>query len=558
MAKYRSHGSALAKRFERSTSLIYGVSQDGTIEFANPACEAWVGVEPGSLFGCRLQYSSLDSPNEAPSSARWNVLAPPPDVFTDRESADPIRFLLCGHPVGDLLTLRYRWAVAFPMVESESDEPVVLIISQPNDLPDKPIDSPAQSPAHQLHLALMEIRQQSQLAHRLDSLVGVSPFSARLRRQATLAANSEIDVFICGPSGSGKEHLARTIHANGRQAMFGDVFPIRGTMADVALIQSIVAEIKKRKQLSQRQKESAPASINLASADLLLIIDVDQLSEAAQLELYKLLTSGVSLCRVISTGQRSLVQLAAEGAFHCELANYLSAMTISLIPLWQRVEDVPMMAQAMLERANRKTKPAGFDAAALQLFTEYRWPGNLDQLADVVSQAGEQAIDRKLNPDDLPQKFHDSLNAQRMAPAAESTIDLDQFLASIEQELVLRAIGQAKGNKSKAAILLGLSRAKLLRRIEALGLDQVIEQLLPYESEPLNSGNMEQETKMESRSVASRSQRKTSRLRDKLTKKFPVEEISLESDRDSKRPTAEDDDWNDEGWITPDAFEEIE
>lgn len=562
MAKYRSSGSALAKRFERSNALIYGISQDGTIEFANPACEAWVGVEPGALFGCRVEYRSEVSSHDSPDSGRLNVLAPPPDVFADRESVEPIRFLLYNPSDGDSSSLRYRWAVAFPMVEGELDEPAVLVISQPADLPDKPIDSQNQSLAHQLHIALMEMRRHSQLAHRLDSLIGVSPFSVRLRRQAALAASSEIDVFICGPPGSGKEHLARTIFANGSQAMQGDVFPIQGTLADVALIRSMFAELKKRKQSNQRKKDSGQQNPNLAASDLLLILNGDQLTAEAQSELHHMLTSEVSLCRVITTGQRTLLQLASDGEFHVELANYLSAVTIPLIPLWQRIEDVPLIAQAMLERANRKTRPAGFDAAAIQLITEYRWPGNLDQLAEVVSQAGEQAIDRKLNPEDLPKKFHDGLSAQRMAPVTEPAIVLDEYLASIEHELVLRAIGQAKGNKSKAATLLGLSRAKLLRRIEALGLDQVIEGFFPSESDNSNSEDTDQKSTAESKSKASdlvgRSPRRSSRLRDKLNQKFPVEDTALESRRDPLQPKDGDQAWNDGDWITPDAFEEIE
>jgi DNA-binding NtrC family response regulator len=286
------------------------------------------------------------------------------------------------------------------------------------------------------------------------------------------------------------------------------------------------------------------------------LLNVDRLQPAAQVELCRQLAAGSPVEYVIATGERALSALLDGGEFHQELAGRLATMAIELVPLWQRAEDIPVLAQRMLERAHRKKPVAGFDAATLQLLTEYRWPGNLNQLQELVSQAGEHVQERLLTPEDLPKKFHDCLIAQRLAPSAERSIDLEKFLQSIERELILRAIGQAKGNKSQAAFLLGLSRAKLLRRIETLELFQEVERCFPGADSSMTENAAQHEaSRVESKSASRTDGR--SRLRDKLLKSPQPEELASKPDSlERENRNANDDE--DRDWVTPDAFEEIE
>jgi DNA-binding NtrC family response regulator len=105
------------------------------------------------------------------------------------------------------------------------------------------------------------------------------------------------------------------------------------------------------------------------------------------------------------------------------------------------------------------------------LLTEYLWPGNLDQLSELIRQAATEAKTSLLVPADLPKKFHDSLSAQRIGQPAETMVHLDSYLESVERELITRAIQQSKGNKTKAAKLLSINRAKLLRRLNYFQLE---------------------------------------------------------------------------------------
>ncbi len=139
----------------------------------------------------------------------------------------------------------------------------------------------------------------------------------------------------------------------------------------------------------------------------------------------------------------------------------------------RRAEDIPLLAQAILERCNpgRTHQVEGVDQAAAQLLIEFQWPGNLDQLNEVISSACQTTHRNLITPADLPKKFHDCIKAQRIGSLAETEIDLEQYLQQIERELLTRALQQAKGNKTRAAQLLGISRAKFLRRLQFFGIE---------------------------------------------------------------------------------------
>jgi DNA-binding NtrC family response regulator len=142
--------------------------------------------------------------------------------------------------------------------------------------------------------------------------------------------------------------------------------------------------------------------------------------------------------------------------------------------LAQRREDLPMLAQLFVEEANvRSTKQvAGFSSEAMDRLDAYPWPGNIDELAQMVAQAHERAEGPQITPGDLPERIHLAAAAAAHPRRPEETIVLDEFLGRVERELIRRALARAKGNKTKAAKLLGMTRPRLYRRLVQLGLEQ--------------------------------------------------------------------------------------
>jgi DNA-binding NtrC family response regulator len=136
--------------------------------------------------------------------------------------------------------------------------------------------------------------------------------------------------------------------------------------------------------------------------------------------------------------------------------------------------DLPQLAQLLLEDLNALggKQVAGFEPEALDALAAYSWPGEVDELAETIRHAHDRTENARITADDLPPQLHQSLRATSSPRRAEQPIDLADVLRSVESELIDRAMLRAKGNKAKAARMLGIARARLLRRIEQLGLTQ--------------------------------------------------------------------------------------
>jgi len=143
---------------------------------------------------------------------------------------------------------------------------------------------------------------------------------------------------------------------------------------------------------------------------------------------------------------------------------------IELLPLKQRLEDLPALAQLFLEKLNAQgeLQRSGFSDDVLDRLASYPWPNNVDELFAVVKQAHGASEDPLIQLRDLPPQLHWAAQVAARPPREKTTIDLDQFLAEIEEELIHRAVAQSRGNKAQAARSLGISRARLHRRLQQL------------------------------------------------------------------------------------------
>ena len=139
-----------------------------------------------------------------------------------------------------------------------------------------------------------------------------------------------------------------------------------------------------------------------------------------------------------------------------------------------RLADLPLLAQMFAEEQNRQgTKQlAGLAPEALDRLALYPWPGSVEELAEVIAVAHKMAEGPRITAADLPTKIQYSLDAAARPRRAEETIVLEHFLGQIEEELIRRAMARAKGNKTKAASLLGMTRPRLYRRLVQLGLEE--------------------------------------------------------------------------------------
>jgi DNA-binding NtrC family response regulator len=174
----------------------------------------------------------------------------------------------------------------------------------------------------------------------------------------------------------------------------------------------------------------------------------------------------------LATARRNLFELVAEGGFRHELACALGVLVIELPALSARRGDIPLVAQALVEDINAQgnQQRGGFTPEAVDLLVAYDWPENVDELYGVVRQAHLRATGPLIAPADLPRKLHLAIDATAHPSSQDESLVLPEFLAGIEREMMQRALKRTRGNKTKAAQLLGMNRARLLRRLTQLGI----------------------------------------------------------------------------------------
>ena len=154
------------------------------------------------------------------------------------------------------------------------------------------------------------------------------------------------------------------------------------------------------------------------------------------------------------------------------LAQRLSTLHVELPSLADRLDDLPAMAHGVLEECNAELRSprAGLARDALERLVHYRWPGETEELDRVVRAACETASGPLVEPDDLPLELRQHRDALLHPRPSADPIQLEELLAAAEREYLERALTETRGNKTEAARLLGLTRPRLYRRMEALGL----------------------------------------------------------------------------------------
>jgi DNA-binding NtrC family response regulator len=309
--------------------------------------------------------------------------------------------------------------------------------------------------SQQLHEQLLRFRQQTALRHKSGRMAGVTPAIRRALAQAAVAAATRASVLLIGPRGAGRRHLAEAIHYQGPADSRGMLLPLECGLLDVELIQETLRSAATRRE-----------------GGTLLLCDADQLSAESQAALAAALQTASFRLRVISTAAAPLLDLPSRGIFREDLAAILSTITIELPPLAKRRDDLPLLAQAILEEQNARggRQLSGFKPEALDRLCAYSWPGNVDELVQVIAESHARASGALIARDDLPERLRLAAEAAARPRRQEEPIVLDEFVARIERELIRRALARAKGNKAKAAKLLGLNRPRLYRRMVQLGL----------------------------------------------------------------------------------------
>jgi Nif-specific regulatory protein len=293
-------------------------------------------------------------------------------------------------------------------------------------------------------------------------------------------AKTETTVLLTGESGTGKEVIARFVHHASRRGQ-GPFIAINCAALPDQLLES---ELFGHERGAFTGAVSAkPGRIEQANGGVLFLDEVGEMAPIVQAKLLRVLEEREFMrlgstrvlradIRVIAATNRDLHAAMRRGEFREDLYYRLGVFEIALPPLRDRLEDVLELADSFLEQIGETVgKPAaGIARDAKDQLLGYAWPGNVRELRNAIERAVILADGGFIRSEHLP------VTAPRPAPTAgdsgaASTLPAGGVnLDAIERSLVVKALTQARHNKTRAAKLLGLTRAQLYSRIEKYGL----------------------------------------------------------------------------------------
>jgi transcriptional regulator with GAF, ATPase, and Fis domain len=316
-------------------------------------------------------------------------------------------------------------------------------------------------------------------------VVGRSPKMRAVFDYVRVVADSDSSILITGETGTGKELIANLIHqASHRRSR--PFVPVSCAIFAETLIESELFG-HERGAFTGAIKDR-PGRFEMAEGGTLFLDDVDDVRLSVQVKLLRVLQNRVIErvggtralpvdVRTVTGTKRDLKQLVAEGKFREDLYYRLNVIPITLPPLRERREDIPLLADHFLRRFSqrRDQPPRPLSPGVLQAFMRYPWPGNVRELENACERIAQTCTCDTVRVGCLPVSVLFHRNADASEPVGEthahpSSVSLEERLRDVEQGLITWALRLAGGNKSKAAELLQIKRSTLGDRIRKLGL----------------------------------------------------------------------------------------
>jgi two-component system, NtrC family, response regulator HupR/HoxA len=315
-------------------------------------------------------------------------------------------------------------------------------------------------------------RQQVRARQGFDTLTRAadSPLNA-ICDLARRIAGYNLSVLINGESGTGKELLARAIHYDSPRADGAFVVENCGALPDTLLEAELFGH---KKGAFTGAHEDRIGLFQQAHGGTLFLDEIGDTSQAMQVKLLRALQEGevrpvgsarpVTVdVRIIAATHRDLEAEVAAGRFREDLYYRIAGVTLTMPPLRERPQDLPPIVQHLLQ----KSAPAGrrFSPAAMQRLAKHRWPGNVRELQNEVLRALALSEEAEIGPEWLSIRVGGT-SAPPEAPGGTLKERLEQLEATLVREALLRH----RGNKTRVAEELGLTRVGLRMKLERLGI----------------------------------------------------------------------------------------
>ena len=322
-----------------------------------------------------------------------------------------------------------------------------------------------------LRMELQELRTLVSNKHYLNKLIGKSPPIQKLKKEIARVAPLDCTVLIRGETGTGKEMLARIIH---RMSSRGDqpFFAVNcGTFNAELLSNELFGHEKEAFTGAMKEKKGV---FEANSGGTILLDEIGDIPLNMQVQLLRVLQEKTIIrvggtreipvdVRILAATNRSLQEEIARGHFREDLYYRLNVFTLRLPPLRRRKDDIPLFCRYFLDKfANRFNKDTPhLSREFLDRLKSYPFPGNVRELENVLERAMVLADGPLLQVEHLPQRLQ-----KKQPPPSPQEPETPLSLMEMEQRHIQRVLAYTGNNKSRAAAILGISRASLWRKIK--------------------------------------------------------------------------------------------
>lgn len=302
--------------------------------------------------------------------------------------------------------------------------------------------------------------------YQFHSIIGKSHKMQEIYALIEDVGESDATVLVLGESGTGKELIARAIHHQSRRSQYPFVKVNCSALAETLLESELFGHVKGAFTGAYRDKIGR---FELAQQGSIFLDEIGDISPNIQLKLLRVLQErevervGDSKVinvdvRIIAATNRNLRQLVDEGKFREDLFYRLNVIPVSIPPLRERKEDIPLLVDHFISRFNEQTGKniVGITREALNILMDYTWPGNIRQIENAIEHAFVKSHGRSIEPVSLPMEV--CMASKHFQATMVGPTD--------ERETLLAALQRAGWNKAKASRDLGIDRVTLWRKVK--------------------------------------------------------------------------------------------
>lgn len=309
-------------------------------------------------------------------------------------------------------------------------------------------------------------------------IIGESPAMKSMYRMIDKVGPTKSTVLVTGPSGSGKELIARAVHQRSE----------RKNKPFVAINCGSIPEALFESELFGHKKGSFTGAVSdhdghfvLANNGTLFLDEIGELPLSMQVKLLRVLQEGEVRAvgaqkgttvdvRIIAATNRNLEKEVEEGRFREDLFYRLNIIRINAPSLEERKEDIPLLARYFLERYNKElsTSVKGISAEAMSMLMSHQWKGQVRELENVLERAVLLTDHEYIQPADLP--FDSSITAKSELLADDSS--LNNVVSAFEKQYIQHMLNKFEGNRTETARALSIDPSTLYRKMEKLGIEE--------------------------------------------------------------------------------------